>query len=82
MTLPPSDDLLVGLIAILLLPLIAGRILRGLRDGRLPLFRSSIRREDDRTKFAALLVIHALSFFAIGAIAVDLLFNLKLRETL
>ena len=77
-----SDDLLVGLIGMVLLPLIAGRVLRGVHEGRLPLYRTYVRREDDRAKFALLLVLHSLSFFVVAAIAADLLFNLGFKEAL
>jgi len=77
-----SEDLLVGLIGLVLLPLIARRVLVGLRQGRLPLYRTSIRREEDRAKFAVLLGVHSLSFVIVAAISADLLFNLGLREAL
>lgn len=77
-----TEDLLVGLVALALLPLIGWRILRGLRDGRLPLYRTNLAREEDGAKFAVLLGLHGLSFILIGAVAADLLFGLGLREML
>ena len=77
-----SEDLLVGLVAAALLPLIAWRILRGLREGRLPLYRTYIERGDDAAKFGVLLALHALSFVLIGLVAVDLLVNLGIRDSL
>ena len=82
MTISPSEDLLVGLIGLVLLLLIARRVLRGLREGQLPLYRTYVRRSEGEAKFAALLGVHVLSFFAVGAIAADLLLNLGLRESL
>ena len=76
------DELLVGVIALILVPLIGSRILRGVRTGRLPLYRTHILREDDRAKFGFLLALHGLSLLVIAAIAVDLLFNLDLKERL
>lgn len=77
-----GDEWLVGLVTLALLPLIALRIRRGLRDGRLPLYRTSITRADGAAKFNLLLALHALSFFLIAAISADLLFNLGLRNAL
>ena len=82
MTISRSEDLLVGLIGLVLLPLIANRILRGLREGRVPLYRSYLRREEGEAKFKALVALHALSFVAIALITADLLLGLGLREAL
>ena len=77
-----GGDLLVGLVAASLLPLIGWRIRRGLREGRLPLYRSYVTREDGGGKFNALLALHALSLLLVAAISADLLLNLGLRERL
>jgi len=77
-----SEDILVGLLALALLPLIGWRIVRGLRDGRLPLYRTYLVREEDKAKFAVLLGLHGLSFILIGAVAADLLLGLGLRGRL
>jgi len=78
----PAENLLMGLVAMALLPLIGWRIVRGLRDGRLPLYRTHISREESGARFGVLLVLHALSFLLIAAISADLLFNLGLRNAL
>ncbi|HEX8480336.1 MAG TPA: hypothetical protein VF650_00350 [Allosphingosinicella sp.] len=77
-----GEDLLVGLIAGALLPLIAWRVLRGLREGRLPLYRTYVDRDEAGSKFGLLLALHALSFVLVAAIAADLLFQLGLKEAL
>ena len=77
-----SEDLLVGLIGAALLPMIAWRIRRGLREGRLPLYRTSIGRDEAGSKFGLLLALHALSFIQVAVIAADLLFQLGLKEAL
>jgi hypothetical protein len=77
-----SEDLIVGLIALALLPLIARRIVRGLRDGRLPLYRTYVTRGESGARFSVLLILHALSFLLVAAISADLLFNLGLRNAL
>ncbi len=76
------EDMLVGLVALALLPLIGWRIWRGLRDGHLPLYRTHHHRADSRSKFAVLLVLHVLSFLLIALVAADLLLGLGLRERL
>lgn len=77
-----TEDLLVGIISLALLPPIGWRIVRGLRDGRLPLYRTYVTREESRARFGVLLVLHVLSFLLIAAISADLLFNLGLRNAL
>lgn len=73
-------DLLVGLVALVLVPLIALRLWRGLRDGRLPLYRTYVTREAGQGKFGFLLALHALSLVLVAGIAADLLLGLGLRE--
>jgi hypothetical protein len=75
-----GEDLLVGLICLALVPLIAVRILRGLRTGRLPVYRTYVDRHLDGGKFTALLIVHALSLALIGFIAADLLLGLGFRS--
>lgn len=77
-----GEQLLVGLIALALLPLIGLRIWRGLREGRLPVYRSHHERADSAAKFNVLLVLHSLAFLLIALVAVDLIFGLGLRERL
>jgi hypothetical protein len=77
-----GEDLLVGAIALALLPLIAWRIRRGLREGRLALYRTYVSRDEAGSKFGLLLGLHALSFVLVAAIAADLLFQLGLKEAL
>jgi hypothetical protein len=72
--------MLVGVIGLALLPLIGWRIVRGLREGRLPIYRTYLTREEGRAKFNTLLGLHALSFLIVAAVAADLLFNLGLRD--
>jgi hypothetical protein len=77
-----GEDLLVGLIALALLPMIAWRVRRGLREGRLPLYRTYVSREEAGSKFGFLLALHAASFVLVAVIALDLLFQLGLKEAL
>ncbi len=62
--------------------MIAWRIRRGLREGRLPLYRTYVGREEAGSKFNLLLGLHALSFLVVAVIAADLLFQLDLKEAL
>jgi hypothetical protein len=77
-----GDDILVGVLALALLPLIGRRIVRGLRDGRLPLYRTYVTREESGGRFGVLLALHLVSFLLVAAVSADLLFNLGLRNAL
>jgi hypothetical protein len=78
--MPGLDDrLLVGLVALALVPLIALRLWRGLRDGRLPVYRSYVTRDAGGGRFAFLFALHALSLLLVAGIAADLLLGLGLR---
>ena len=77
-----GEDLLVGAIGVALLPLIALRIRRGLKEGRLPLYRTYVRRDEAGSRFGLLLGLHALSFVLVAVVAADLLFQLGLKEAL
>jgi hypothetical protein len=74
-----TQDLLVGLIGLALLLLIVLRIGRGLRDGRLPVYRTYIQRDDQPGRFRFMLVLHLLTLVVIALIAADLLLGLNLR---
>jgi hypothetical protein len=73
------EDLLVGLVALALVPLIGLRLWRGLRDGRLPLYRTYATREEGKGRFGLLLALHALSLLLVAGIAADLLLALGWR---
>ncbi|HEU0135645.1 MAG TPA: hypothetical protein VFR28_12555, partial [Allosphingosinicella sp.] len=64
-----SEDLLVGVIALALLPMIGWRIRRGLKEGRLPLYRTYVDRGEAGSRFGLLLALHALSFVLVAGIA-------------
>jgi hypothetical protein len=74
-----GENLFVGLVALTLLPVIGWRIWRGLRDGRLPVYRTPLHREEGPAKFNVLLALHALSFVLIALVAADLLLDIGLR---
>jgi len=79
---PAGGDLLVGLVALALLPMIAWRIRRGLKEGRLPLYRTYVGRDEAGSRFGLLLALHAFSFALVAVIAADLIFKLGLKEAL
>jgi hypothetical protein len=80
MTTFRSEEVLVGIIGLALLPLIGRRIMRGVREGRLPLYRSDVTREESGPKFTVLLGLHALSFLLVAAMSADLLLDLGFRS--
>jgi len=77
-----SENLIVGLIALVLLPAIGWRIWRGLKEGHLPLYKTRIDRSAGAGKFYFLLVLHVLMFLLIAVVAADLLLGLGLKERL
>ena len=77
-----SENLIVGLFALALLPVIGWRIWRGIRHGQLPLYRSRIDRDVGAAKFNTLLVLHVVVFLLIALVAADLLLGLGLMERL
>ena len=80
MTAGRPEELFVGLVALALVPLIAWRIRRGLREGRLPLYRTYIGRDAGGGRFQLLLGLHVAALLLIAVIATDLLFNLSLKD--
>jgi hypothetical protein len=78
-----TENLLVGLLALVLLPVIGWRIWRGLRQGALPLYKTRLdRAEAGAAKFNVLLGLHVLLFLLIAVVAADLLLGLGLKERL
>jgi len=77
-----AENLLVGLFALALLPVIGWRIWRGVKQGQLPLYKTRIDRSAGAAKFNFLLALHALIFLRIAVAAADLLLGLGLKERL
>ena len=78
-----TDNFLIGLLALALLPVIGWRIWRAIRYGQIPLYKTRIRRaEAGAAKFNTLLVLNGLLFLLVAFVAVDLLFGLGLKERL
>jgi len=77
------ENLLVGLVALALVPLIALRIVRGIRQRRLPLYRTYLdQQQAGAGRFNLLLGLHVLSLLLIALVAADLLLGLGIRERL
>ena len=78
-----GENLVVGLLALALLPVIGWRIWRGVKRGQLPLYKTRIdRAEAGVAKFNFLLGFHVLLFLLVAVVAADLLLGLGLRERL
>jgi hypothetical protein len=77
-----GSDLIVGLIGLVLVLLIALRIRRGLRDGRMPVYRTYIQRDEQPGRFRFMLGVHVVSLVLVAVIAADLLLSLGLRARL
>ena len=77
-----GENLLVGLFALGVVPFVAMRIVRGVREGRVPVYRTYLTREENRAKFNTILALHTVSLLLAALIAADLLLGLGLRERL
>ena len=77
-----NENLLVGLLALALVPVIGWRIWRGVKQGQLPLYKTRIDRSIGAAKFNFLLGLHVLLFLLIAVVAADLLLGLGLKERL
>ncbi|MBA3835065.1 MAG: hypothetical protein M3448_01155 [Pseudomonadota bacterium] len=75
-----GENILVGIVCLALVPLIVARMLRGVRTGRLPLYRTYLERDGDQAKFYSLLALHGISLLLIAFIAADLLLGLGFRN--
>ena len=81
MTIFRSEDGLVGIVTLALIPWIGWTIVRGLREDRLPVGRSYVGR-DRRAAFHAMLVFYILAGLMMAVISLDLLFKLNIRNAL
>ena len=77
-----TENLLVGLLALAIVPVIGWRIWRGIRFGQLPLYKTRVDRSIGAAKFNFLLMLHGLAFLLIAVVAADLLLGLGLKERL
>lgn len=75
-----GENILVGLVCLALVFLIAARMVRGVRTGRLPLYRTYVERSEGNPRFFSLLALHGISLLLVGFIAADLLLGLGFRD--
>jgi len=74
-----GTDIVIGLIALLLVPWLLWTMRRGLRDGRLPIARSYVERAERPGAFRFMLVLYLAILVGVIVIAADLLFGLNLK---
>ena len=75
MTIFRSEDELVGLIALALIPWIGWTVRRGLKYGKLPIGRSYVRRDERPGVYRALLGLWVAIAVMSAIIGLDLLFG-------
>lgn len=77
-----NEDLLVGLIALAVVPLIFFRIRRGVEEGRLPIYRAYVSLAEQPGRYRVMLAIHILTLLLAAVIAIDLILGLDLRGSM
>jgi hypothetical protein len=82
MTISRSEDVLVGLITLALVPWIGWTVARGLRSNRLPIGRNYVDRLERPAPFALLLTLYAAAAVMAVYISLDLLFEIRLKDLL
>ena len=73
-----TEDALVGLVALALVPWIIWTMLRGLRDGRLPMARGHVVRAERTGAFNILMGLYAIMLVLVAVIALDLLLGIEI----
>lgn len=75
-----GEDVLVGVACALLALALLRRILLGMRDGTMPVYRARLSREEvGEGKYAALIAANAAVMVLLIVVAADLLLGLGLR---
>ena len=74
------DELVVGLICLAVVPWLAFRLRRGLSEGRLPIGRGYVLRDERAGAFTALFGFYVLAALGMAFIGLDLLFGLTGRS--
>jgi hypothetical protein len=78
MTTFRSEEGLVGLVALGVIPWIVWTLRRGLREDRLPIGRAHIHRSERPGVFTALIVFYVAAALLMAMIAFDLLLGINL----
>jgi hypothetical protein len=76
MTTSLSEELLVGLVGLALIPWIGWTIRRGLRQGALPIGRAYVRRDERRAAFNVLVGLYLTAAVLVAFICADLLLGI------
>ena len=79
MTIFRSEDVLVGLVAVVLVPWIGWTLQRGFREKRLPIGRTYVGRDERPAAFVVLVAFYLIMALIVTAISLDLLFNIDVR---
>ncbi len=75
-----GEDVLVGVVCAVLAVLLLRRIVLGIRDGSMPVYRTRLSRaEAGRGKFGALIAVNVAVMLLLVVIAADVLLGLGLR---
>jgi hypothetical protein len=74
MTTFRSEETLVGIIALAIVPWLVWRLRRGLGEGRLPIGRAYVERAERPGAFRALFAFYVIAALMMALIGVDLLF--------
>jgi len=73
-----TDEIVVGALCLLVVvPWIAWTIRRGFREGRLPIGRGYVLRDERPGPFKALLASYALAILLMAFIGLDLVFGIR-----
>jgi hypothetical protein len=75
-----GETIFVGIVCLVLAVLLALRIVRGLRTGRLPIYRTTIERSGNEARFLGLLAVQVALLLLMAFIAADLLLGLGFRD--
>ena len=78
MTTFRSEEGLVGLLSLGIVPWVAWTVLRGLREGRLPIGRGHVLRSERPAVFDLLLAFYVVAGAVVSFIGLDLLFGVRL----
>jgi hypothetical protein len=74
-----GEDSLVGLVAAGAVFWVLAVLRRGLRDARLPVGRSYVRRDERPGAFRTVAILYGAAALLLAFIALDLLFALRMR---
>jgi len=71
------EETLVGLIALAVVPWLIWRLERGVREGRLPIGRSYLLRDERPGAFRALFALYVAAALTMAFIGIDLLVGIE-----